>query len=606
MQTERFNSVRKKALDAVFEKRNIINIWRKVVKKQLRDLDLLDLFDHFDFNYNIEDRAQSIRTEVLNGTYKASQPLIYRIEKKLGVCRHLVVPQPVDALILQVLVESIGDNVLKKQPSGKAFFSRDRHSVKKPHEFSSTDYSWKGQWKELQKQIYKFNESFELIVVTDLSNYYDSIDIRELKKVFTSYSQVDEVIIDLLFRTIEEISWKPDYMPYSKRGLPTTNVEAIRLLAHCFLFEIDEVLKQRTNDNFTRWMDDIVIGVESRKKAVDILSSVSDMLKSRGLALTLAKTNVYSDKMGYVHFQIEENRMLDDLSKRYAKVSPPKTELTSLIKIFKKHLQDSSPKYWDKVSKRYISFFGRHGSNELLPLVKKIYIEHPVLRDNLIVYLTSVGFTTKTAAIVLDIIKNLDLFDDISLFQLSNLVTLWQVPTDTESKKFLLAFENEVVEISKRRRLPSDFYSLLWFKTKYAHPDELLKFIVQFQNLWQSDSFLRRQVTAALARLLYLQNSRVQEILGIQFSSGNLSTITLANQLRSAMFEKELNPKISLYLFNPNFKKPFSVQRFLVLCSFLNSDDFRSRPYVKEKVLSTIKDPYYLKWLELQYNIVVV
>ena len=53
---------------------------------------------------------------------------------------------------------------------------------------------------------------------------------RELRKVFTSYSQVDEVIIDLLFQTIEDISWKPDYLPYSNRGLPTSNIEAIRLL----------------------------------------------------------------------------------------------------------------------------------------------------------------------------------------------------------------------------------------------------------------------------------------------------------------------------------------------------------------------------------------
>ena len=84
MQTERFIRVRRKSLDAVFEKQNIISVWRKIVEKQLRDIDLLDLFDHYDFNYNIEDRAQSIRTEILNGTFKASQPLIYRIEKKTG------------------------------------------------------------------------------------------------------------------------------------------------------------------------------------------------------------------------------------------------------------------------------------------------------------------------------------------------------------------------------------------------------------------------------------------------------------------------------------------------------------------------------------------
>jgi hypothetical protein len=88
--------------------------------------------------------------------------------------------------------------------------------------------------------------------------------------VFLGYVDNNEVLVDVLFRVIEEISWKPDYLPYSGRGLPTSNLEAIRLLAHSFLFEIDEVLKQRTNDSFTRWMDDIVIGVDERKGSVPL------------------------------------------------------------------------------------------------------------------------------------------------------------------------------------------------------------------------------------------------------------------------------------------------------------------------------------------------
>ena len=506
-------------------------------------------------------------------------------------------------MVLQVLIESIGDQVLKKQPSKKAFFSRDRHNVKKPHEVSTSDYFWKGQWKELQKQIYKFNETFELLIVTDLSNFYDSIDIRELRKVFTSYSQVDEVIIDLLFQMLEDISWKPDYLPYSDRGLPTSNIEAIRLLAHSFLFEIDEVLKQKTNDNFTRWMDDIIIGANDRKSSVDILGSISDMLKSRGLALNLAKTSIYSDNQGYFHFQIEENRYLDELNNIYKDNNPSSKEWVKIFNKFKKHLKETEPKYWDKISKRYIFFFTKHQSKRLLKLVKNIYIEFPILRDSLIIYLTNIGYSSITKNLILEIINEISIFDDISLFQLTNLVTIWMVPINSESKIFLKAFEKGIVQISRKRRLPSDFFCLLWLKTKYEHPEELLAFLIKFQNLWQSDSFLRKQVTAALSRLLYKDSKKVQEIFNIQFASGNLSTITLANQIRSASEEKELNKKISFYLFNSNLKRPFSLQRFLVLCSFLNSQSFRDNENVKKKVLEYVKDPYYLSWLLVQYNI---
>lgn len=294
MQTERFNKLRKETLSKIFEKKKLTDVWRKIVKNQLRSLDLKDLYDHYDFNFNIEERAIAIRNEILNGTYKVSQPLIYRIEKKFGVCRHLVIPQPIDAVVLQTLVENIADKILVNQPSKNAFYSRDKHNMSFPHEVKEYGISWRQQWKKLQKQIYHFQNEKELIVVTDLSNYYDSIDLEELRKVFTSYSKIDEVLTDLLFRIIQEIAWKPDYLPYTKRGLPTTNIEGIRLLAHSFLFEVDEVIKRQTDNSFTRWMDDIVIGVNTRKEAIETVSSISDMLKTRGLALNLAKTNIYN------------------------------------------------------------------------------------------------------------------------------------------------------------------------------------------------------------------------------------------------------------------------------------------------------------------------
>ncbi|MDE0536806.1 hypothetical protein, partial [Tenacibaculum sp. L6] len=165
MQTERFNKLRKTTLSKIFEKKKLTDVWRKIVKNQLRSLDLKDLYDHYDFNFNIEERALAIRNEILNGTYKVSQPLIYRIEKKFGVCRHLVIPQPSDAVVLQTLVENIADKILANQPSENAFYSRDKHNMSFPHEVKEYGLSWRQQWKKLQKQIYHFQDDKELIVV---------------------------------------------------------------------------------------------------------------------------------------------------------------------------------------------------------------------------------------------------------------------------------------------------------------------------------------------------------------------------------------------------------------------------------------------------------
>jgi len=152
MPTERFNRLRRATLNKIFEKRQITNVWRGIVKNQLRNLDLKDLFDNYDFNYNIEDRAGTIRNEILNGTYKVGQPLIYRIEKKFGVCRHLVIPQPSDSLVLQVLVENVADNILANQPSENAFYSRDKHNVSLPHSVEDYGFTWRHNGKSYKKK----------------------------------------------------------------------------------------------------------------------------------------------------------------------------------------------------------------------------------------------------------------------------------------------------------------------------------------------------------------------------------------------------------------------------------------------------------------------
>lgn len=83
MLTDRFYQLRKEELEKVFTKSNITKIWRKVVRNQLRTVDILDIYDYYDFNYNIASRALLLRNDILSGNYSSSKPLIYRMEKNL-------------------------------------------------------------------------------------------------------------------------------------------------------------------------------------------------------------------------------------------------------------------------------------------------------------------------------------------------------------------------------------------------------------------------------------------------------------------------------------------------------------------------------------------
>lgn len=456
----------------------------------------------------------------------------------------------------------------------------------------------------MQKKIFKFSEQKELIVVTDLSNYYDSIFIPELRKLITGYIKNNEALLDILFGIIERNSWLPDYLPYTGRGLPTSNLEGIRLMAHSFLFEFDEIIKKKSNDSFTRWMDDVVIAVDSREEAVNILSSSSDVLKSRGLALNLKKTNIYTAEEAEFHFLIDENKYLDSIDFDYHLKHGIKGISSELIKKFKKHLKTNQrAKYFEKITKRYISAFSKINSKRILKDVPSLFNENPGIRSNLLFYLSTLGFDKRTAEVVLKIFDELKLHDDISLFNICKLITDWNIPLTKEGNDFIYKAIKKIKSFSTSRKQIFDFYCLLWVRTKYDHPEDLYKFIFDYKGIWNSHPFLRRQVTSIMGRLFLYKEDKVRKFLDNQISTAEQQVVSTANNLINLKKLNAIEGKVKLYLFPENKYKTYPLQKFLVLCSFLNSETYRNDKDISEKIKYHIDDSYYRKWLELQYNI---
>lgn len=566
-------------------------------------MDIKDLYDHYDFNFNIEDRIQALKASILDGSYVVGTPLIYKTEKKYGICRHMVIPQPEDALILQCLTEQISNSVLKKQPSKNAFYSRDKHNVKKPHEAVEYGLSFREQWKVLQKQIYNFTDSFDYLVVTDLTNYFDSIDLRELRRVFSSQVEADEVIIDLIFRIVEGLSWKPDYLPYSHRGLPTANIEPIRLLAHSFLFEIDQILKERTDGDFARWMDDITCGINDKRQGIALLSDVSDVLKSRGLALNLSKTHILSADEAHFHFQIDENLQID----AYESINPgtkkaKKAERELWFK-YKAHFKDRAPKAWDKIAKRYITTFGKLGSDRLLADLSARYIANPGLRGNYLIYLSVRGYSTKAANCVLGILTKIDPFDDLSLFQISNLITQWAVPLNKRGSEFLEKAHKCLISHSSRKKDAQAFFALLWFKSKYEDVGDLYSFLMKYRNIWQNNSFLRRQATASMARFCCSLSKRQRELISHQAMSGVSTTVSVATQITQFNDLSAIPFALNAYLFPTSKPSIYPHTKFVVLCSVLGSEVIRTDPLVIDKIASYVTDPRHLAILTEEFKL---
>ena len=586
--TARFQK-RKNELGKIFNTKSLTNVWRDIVRKQLRTADIKDLYDYYDFNYNIEIISKQLREEILTGKYKPDAPLFYKLEKKFAICRHLTIPSPSDSLILQTIVEHLSSQLKEKAPSKQALYSRDKHNLKLPHEMES-GYPWFILWKKYQKEIYKFSKDYSYLVVTDIANYYDNIDLRELRAVISEKLSIDEVVLDFLFNLIQELMWVPDYLPKRTRGLPTINQECVRFLAHVFLFEIDEVLKDKTNDNFVRWLDDINLGVETKQDGKLILSALNDVLKSRSLALNLSKTLIYTSDEAEENYLFNENVYLSEFT--IAKPGDhqyPQTTL-EIESSFKKHLNKSHLKNWSKVTKRYFTIASKLQTRRLLKYSFDLFQDYPDIRPKILFYISSLGFKKRSAEILHNILDNVNYYDDITLFNLVQVITEWIIPKTKTGYSYIKVFDRKLQGYESR----FDLYCYLWFSAKYLPQNKLLSLIHNTKDKWLYDSFLSRQIASLLPRIYNFRRIKHDELSHMILATGLKSPTSIIINQRDLRQLEKLNNRLNLYLFPQHRPKTYPLYKLLILTNLLHSEAIRNNKDYMNKIREHVVDPWHL------------
>jgi hypothetical protein len=595
VKTARFSVLREKALGKLFTTENLSSVWKNVVRAQMRALDISDLHDYYDFSSSITEKTKEIRNQILKAQYNASSPLIYRLEKRYGICRHIMIPTPSDALVFQTITEYLAPLVIKSQPTKKAYYSRDKHVLQLPHQFQPTRYPWFILWPRFQKDIWKFTNECSYLVVTDITNFFDNIGLRELRHIVSSYVKVEEVILDLLFNIIEQLSWVPDYLPTSLKGLPTINTEAFRLLPHVMLFEVDKVLNKNSHGNFVRWMDDINIGVNSKEKAYTMLGNINDVLKSRGLALNLSKTDIYTSDEAKIHFLFDENTYLDQTEKLKISDADFHQKQLDFLNHFRSHLKNSHLKNWDKVIKRYFNISANFRTRGLIKYSYELFINNPSIRSNILYYFSKLGFSKSISDIIIDLLNDLKRYDDVTLYDICKLITDLQIPRSKNGIEFI----KTVRKFLDKSKTGFDLYCNIWFLSKYGEPYELMNLIESTKEQWRNEQFMARQVVSVLPRLFKFNETITTRLLEEQMSAGPRDAASVATNLHTLLNIENLS-KHFFYLFPTNPQKPYPLPKYLILTTILSSKSLKPAEKTRAglKIKTYITDPWYIYWLK--------
>lgn len=262
----------------------------------------------------------------MDGTYAPSRPTRFELAKSNGAFRVMTTLNITDAVVYRHLADAVLTAAIPEKVPG-AYFSRRFKATPIGHSLnigSDEDYDrfypiWL-RYNQYRSQTLLAN-GYHFVVVTDISNYFESINHDLLVEYLSAYLSSRRVSA-LLRRLLEAFRGTASHSPFPHTGLPTDELDGSRQLAHVFLFEHDhEMTEEVGSDSYVRWMDDHNIGAHSQTHARQIVNLLTRSLASRRLTLNAGKTRVLSPSDVALHFQLDANEKLDEWEATYGKTS---------------------------------------------------------------------------------------------------------------------------------------------------------------------------------------------------------------------------------------------------------------------------------------------
>jgi Reverse transcriptase (RNA-dependent DNA polymerase) len=134
-----------------------------------------------------------------------------------------------------------------------------------------------------EKSLEKIKEGFQYVIVTDLTGFYENIDIPILVSDLRAIG-VENEIVNELSKCLNR------WTQVNNKGLPQSN-SASDILAKLYLDNVDKGMNN-AGFNHLRYVDDIRIFCKNSSEAKRALIELTRLLRKRGLNLQSSKTKI--------------------------------------------------------------------------------------------------------------------------------------------------------------------------------------------------------------------------------------------------------------------------------------------------------------------------
>ena len=407
-----------------------MDLEEKIIKKtwsRLRDdtgsfkkLLVRDTLDFLDFNNDLDSNIKKLIFEIKSSNYHPQKPYLHQSPKSKGISRPTVCFDVSDALVYRFCIEEIEDFLIEKTREidtsieyaifGGLFIKGKKNLNEETFYEKIFD-----QYMEYQRILKKFLNSKDYVVSSDISSYFENINILITKDLVRSEVEDKKEIINLLFYFLENIITRNNYEVNTFNGIPQEDIDCSRLIAYYFLHSVDlEIIKfcEENNCKYLRWVDDIKIFTDREVIGKKALRTFTESLRKIGLTASIEKTEINSSAEEMNNLLINENEKLDDITERI-NIALSENNSTEKLRIeaeilynnFFKDKKDSGRSF-SKLLQRFFTLFSIFQSGILLNNIERKIVQYPeIASEKLMRYLVRNSKHENFESTIIDIIN---------------------------------------------------------------------------------------------------------------------------------------------------------------------------------------------------------
>jgi hypothetical protein len=357
-------------------------IWKKEVRPVLRTLTFRDVnlapdpIGYVGYEWGLDLYLQHLSRDLASGSYVAEKAEIVRAAKTVGLSRPLAFLTVRDSLVYRAVTWLVRADLTRGAREYVAFLRSEKGANDGAGGFSEVgvdSFDWFAYWLQREGRISEWLEDEEVtfIVESDIANFYPSIRLDAIREHLHSATSLSKEVVRLCVQLIDGVMPRTDYSETSMLGLPQEVIGASREIAHSLLLHVDEEFAiEGESGHYTRFMDDIMIGVETPMVGQECISRLQRSLEALGLYPNAAKTRVVSMDDFLTEHLVDTNGALERFEAIFSTLEKGKPaevqlapqdadDLKRLSSEFRK--LDPRPRRWDRVMRRFYTIHRRTG-----------------------------------------------------------------------------------------------------------------------------------------------------------------------------------------------------------------------------------------------------